>query len=263
MGTWARNRVWRSEEALWLDVTQKSPDNGRGLMNYGLTRMANGDLQGAREQFERAELLTPNYSTLKINLGIVYGALGKREAAEAHFRRALELDADADAHYYYARWLAGAGRSPEAITHLQQAVTLGPARLDARDLLMRLNSASGDDRGLLTLAMNTLAIDPRHQAAAAYARNDSPVAQRATTTGDALAAGMAALAAARFDEAAEYFRQMIRLNPQSADGWNNLGWAQLQLGFGDQARASFQRALAIDPRYERAKNNLALVSGKR
>ncbi|MEP6914373.1 MAG: tetratricopeptide repeat protein [Acidobacteriota bacterium] len=262
VGTWDRNRIWRTEQSLWLDVTQKSPRNGRGMMNYGLTRMAGGDLQGARDEFERAAILTPNYSTLEVNLGIVYGALGERTTAETHFRRALALDPDADAHYYYARWLTTAARGPEAITHLRQAVALSPARLDARALLMRLDAASGDDRELLTVAMNTLAIDPRHAQAAAYAHNDSPVAERGATLEGSLAAGLAALSSSRFDEAAEYFRQMIRLNPQSADGWNNLGWAQLQLGFREQAKASLQRALTIDPAHERARNNLTLAAAK-
>ena len=45
--TWHRNEVWRSDESLWRDVTIKSPRNGRGLMNYGLTLMENGDSRGA------------------------------------------------------------------------------------------------------------------------------------------------------------------------------------------------------------------------
>jgi hypothetical protein len=45
-GTWERNKVWRTEESLWYDVTLKSPYNGRGLMNYGLTQMQKG--QNAR-----------------------------------------------------------------------------------------------------------------------------------------------------------------------------------------------------------------------
>jgi protein O-mannosyl-transferase len=259
IGTWNRNLVWRSEASLWLDVTRKSPLNGRGLMNYGLTRMQEGDLQGARDAFERAALLTPNYSTLEINLGVAYGALGQKNTAEAHFRRALEIASSADGHYYYGRWLEGAGRGPEAIAHLRQAVSIGPARIDARDLLMQLEAAAGEDGGLVTLARDTLALDPGHVAAAAYARGESPVARRATTAEAAMAAGLSALAGSRFDEAAECFRQMVRLDPRSADGWNNRGWAQLQLGFGPAAVSSFERALAIDPGSERAKNNLALA----
>jgi tetratricopeptide (TPR) repeat protein len=259
IGTWDRNRVWRSEASLWLDVTRKSPQNGRGLMNYGLTRMQEGDLQGARDAFERAVLLTPNYSTLQVNLGIAYGALGQRPAAEAHFRRALEIGADADGHYYYGRWLAGSGRGPEAVAHLLQAVSISPARLDARDLLMQLDAAAGEDGSLVTLARDTLTLDPSHLDAAAYARGESPAARRAATTEAAMAAGLSALAGGRFDEAAECFRQMVRLNPRSADGWNNRGWAQLQLGFAPAAVTSFERALAIDPGFERARNNLALA----
>src|SRR5580704_4902171 len=42
LGTWKRNQVWRNEEALFYDVSIKSPENGRGLMNYGLTQMEKG-----------------------------------------------------------------------------------------------------------------------------------------------------------------------------------------------------------------------------
>jgi protein O-mannosyl-transferase len=51
-------------------------------MNYGLVLMAKGDLAGAGEYFQRAERLTPNYSYLHINIGILNAAQGKtREAA--------------------------------------------------------------------------------------------------------------------------------------------------------------------------------------
>lgn len=45
-GTRERNKVWRSDETLWFDVTRKSPKNGRGLMNYGLALMARADYAG-------------------------------------------------------------------------------------------------------------------------------------------------------------------------------------------------------------------------
>ena len=49
-GTWRRNIVWRTEESLWLDATTKSPDNGRGLMNYGVIQMNNGNY-GVADQY--------------------------------------------------------------------------------------------------------------------------------------------------------------------------------------------------------------------
>ena len=59
LGARERNRVWRTDESLWKDVTIKSPKNGRGLMNYGLTRMEKGDYAAAQAVFERALVLNP------------------------------------------------------------------------------------------------------------------------------------------------------------------------------------------------------------
>ena len=256
VATHARNRVWRSEETLWRDVTEKSPGNARGLMNYGLQLMARNQLASARDYFERAWVLAPNYSTLEINLGVVYGALGQPAVAERHFHRALALSEDADGHYYYARWLGEVGRAPEALPHLNRAIALSPAFLNPRHLLMRL-AAAGDDEGeLRRAAAGTLAVDPGDRDALAYASGASPLAQ---PPAQAMANGLAAIGARQFAEAAEYFRGMVLANPRAADAWNNRGWAQFQLGFVRVARVSFLRALQVDPSFDRARNNLALT----
>jgi hypothetical protein len=62
VGSYQRNRVWRNEESLFYDVTIKSPTNGRGLMNYGLTQMEKGDTQRALDYFARAAAFTPKLS---------------------------------------------------------------------------------------------------------------------------------------------------------------------------------------------------------
>ena len=138
IGTHARNEVWRSEETLWADTVAKSPNNGRAWMNYGLTRMAKGDYAEAGRAFAHAAVLTPNYWTLEINRGVLAGATGDEAAAEQHFRRALQLNPDANAHYFYARWLVQQGRTAEALPHAREAVRLSPAFADARALLQRI-----------------------------------------------------------------------------------------------------------------------------
>jgi tetratricopeptide (TPR) repeat protein len=147
IGTHVRNETWRTEETLWADVIAKSPANGRAWMNYGLTRMARGDYAGAKSDFDRAAVLTPNYSLLEINQGIVEDALGDETAAEGHFRRALALNPDVNAHFYYARWLVRRGRAPEALPHLQIATRQSPAFVDAQTLARRLAVATGAQRG--------------------------------------------------------------------------------------------------------------------
>jgi tetratricopeptide (TPR) repeat protein len=79
-GTHVRNEVWHDEESLWLDDVQKSPHNGRGLMDYGLTQMNKGAYPQALDYFTRALPYTPNYPSLEINLGVVNGALAGHRA---------------------------------------------------------------------------------------------------------------------------------------------------------------------------------------
>ena len=137
-GTWQRNRVWHTEESLWRDVTLKSPKNGRGLMNYGLTQMSQGDYASALRYFEQARIYTPNYSTLEINIGIANGGMGRQQEAQNHFLRALALaPGEADPHYYYGRWLNSQGRTSEGIPELQAALQASPNNIDARHLLMQ------------------------------------------------------------------------------------------------------------------------------
>jgi Flp pilus assembly protein TadD len=233
-GTRARNETWRSEETLWADVIAKSPANGRAWMNYGLARMARGDYAGARADFERAAALTPNYSLLEINRGIVEDTLGDPVAAERHFQRALRLHPDANAHFYYARWLVQRGRAAEGLGHVRIATQLSPALADATALASRLDVAIG--------------------------------ARRGRTWSDyegAFDAGLQAIGRGDWLAAAEANRDALRHHADSADAWNNLGWSLAQLGFRGEAAQAYRASLALRPNDERTRNNLRLVEAPR
>jgi hypothetical protein len=141
-GTRQRNIVWRTEESLWLDATIKSPDNGRGLMNYGVIQMNKGNLPLAGEYFERALQYVPDYSYLHVNIAILKAALGQRTEADRQFREALRDDPGNPVGYtHYARWLKSLGRTEEARLYASRAVELSPADIDARVLLDDLTAA--------------------------------------------------------------------------------------------------------------------------
>ena len=69
-----------------------------------------------------------------------------------------------------------------------------------------------------------------------------------------LAAAQASLG--QTDKAVEGFRKTIKLNPNYADGYNNLGTVLNGQGKLDEAVASYKRALEIKPDYLQAHNNL-------
>jgi tetratricopeptide (TPR) repeat protein len=160
-GTYARNRVWATDETLWRSVTEASPRNGRAWMNYGLVFMARADYPNARRCFERARESAPNYDVLEVNFGILEAATGNPGEAERHFQRAISLKSNlATAHFYYGRWLSESGRLDEATRHLELAVRQSPADLSARHLLLNVYERRGDDAKGCALARETVTVAP-------------------------------------------------------------------------------------------------------
>jgi Tfp pilus assembly protein PilF len=255
VGTHLRNRSWQSEEALWADVVHKSPANGRGWMNYGLTKMRAGDLERARALFEHAATLTPNYSVLEVNRAIVHGALGDATAAEHHFRRAQALAPDAaTSHFFYGRWLLDRGRGPEALRLLDRAAELDFGDPAPRQLALWLAAARGldDERRARAQALLRLGPDAQAQALLDGRHPTRP-------SGDAqghLSAGFTETGRGHHLAAALSYRAVLAQDPSSADAWNNLGWSLLQLGFVREALGPFERAAALAPQDERPRNNL-------
>jgi tetratricopeptide (TPR) repeat protein len=262
-GTFVRNRDWRTGESLWADVTVKSPENGRAWMNYGVALMARGQLARARECYERAALFTPAYWTLEINRAIVEGSLGNPKAAEAHFRRAIELDpTQPDVHYYFGRWLSQTGRGPEAIGQLRTALRLSPAAIPARTLLMDLLAAEGDAAGAADLARHVAATEPRNSRARALADGRSPVALGTSDRAAYLSHGLKLGREGNFVESALAYRAALAIDPGYADALNNLGWTLGKLGFFAEAVPLLDKAVALRPDFALAHNNLAWVKGE-
>lgn len=261
VATHERNRVWRDEETLWADAVKKSPMNGRGLMNYGLSQMRLGRYLEAREIFQRAARLTPRYPFLEVNLGIVNAALNDQVEAERHFTRAISLDATQPAvHRYYARWLVQRGRGPEAVVELQRLLELTPGDGDSRHDLMALLAARGDSAGVHALARDALGIAHNDVVAQAYARDSVPFAPPAgDTSDDWYRLGWSYTRADRHVDAAQAYRVALRRDPVNADAWNNLGWTLGTLGFYPEAVPPLERAIELRANFQLARNNLSWI----
>jgi tetratricopeptide (TPR) repeat protein len=265
-GTRERNKVWSTEESLWHDVSIKSPNNGRGLMNYGLTQMEQGRYDVALGYFQRALVLNPNYYVLEINLGIATGAVGNAMEAERHFQRAIQLaPADASARYYYARWLAGAGREAgrekDALGQLLVAVEQNPDYLAARYLIMQIDSTAGDVGGLRREAQETAARFPLDATAgfwlsrAASLHVSAPVVL--PTADGYVGLSLACFRAGKYTECIAAARQALRIRPGSAEAWNNIGAAYNAMSQWDEGIAAAKEAIRLKPDFQLAKNNLA------
>ena len=168
-GTAQRNEVWRSEETLWRDVARKSPENGRGLMNYGLALMGKGDYRGAEKYFTDALRQYPSYPYLHVNMGVLKAATGEPGKAERYFRNAIALGPGyPECYFHYAKFLKGGKRYDEATGNLEKALKLAPAHLDARNLLMDIYFEQSRFGNLEELVGQTLLIAPKDPKALFY-----------------------------------------------------------------------------------------------
>ncbi len=216
--TFQRNKTWLSEETLWRDVTEKSPRNGRGLMNYGLTLMGKGDTNGALAYYQRALVFTPQYPYLFVNMAIAEDALGHSSRAEEYFREAVRLGPDLpDSYSFYARFLIRHSRQAEAGPLLRRAAQLSPADEMVRDLLAEASVFSADSY-----------------------LNESLRLYREK----------------RFEESITAARKALEVRPGYAEAWNNIGAACNDLGRFAEAAEACREAIRLKPDFTLAKNNL-------
>lgn len=237
-GTHLRNEVWSSGESLWFDVTKKSPKNGRGLMNYGLTQMQKGNYDVALEYYEMALELLPRYSYLHVNLAILKNAMGEPKRAEVHFKRALRFGPEnPEVHYYYAQWLDRQGRADEALRLLESGLALSPGHTRIRALLesrqaQKVRTAESDIETLL----------------ARLEENPTPETY--------LDLSLAYYRAGRYQDCIDACLEALALRPDYALAYNNICSCHNKLGEWDKAIEACQKALEIAPDFSRAQANL-------
>jgi len=263
-GTHERNNVWRTDESLWHDVTEKSPQNGRGLMNYALVLMARGDYAGALSYMERALVLDPNYFTLEINLGIANGGLHRDAEAQRHFERAISLAPDSpDPYFFYARWLLQVGQAPRSIALLQTAISKDRLAFDSRHLLMQLYAELNNTDALQALARDTLQAAPTDEVAQRYlsgrptmAAAVKPVAIPAQPTPEQfLDESLAFYQSKQYEQCILAARAALKLRPNYAEAYNNIAAANNAMGKWDEGIRAADEALRLNPNFVLARNN--------
>jgi tetratricopeptide (TPR) repeat protein len=226
---------------LWLQVLPRSAADAATLTRDVATHEIAVNVAGAEALVSRVPASARN----RAFLGSSYMEAGRTGDAIPHLQEAVRLDPkNASAHNYLAGALLGTGRTAEAILHFRRAVDLSP--LDER---MPFN---------LGYALNA-AGRPAEAAAAfrqALARN--PDFARAHEN-----LGLYLLKTGKVGDALEHLGRSAKLNPTSPDALNNYGAALVTAGRRDEALATVRRALAIDPSHAPSRQILALIERDR
>jgi tetratricopeptide (TPR) repeat protein len=266
-GTYQRNKVWHTEESLWKDVTIKSPDNGRGLMNYAMVKSEQGDYNEAEIYLKKALKITPGYSFLYTNLGVVKEEQGDLKQAEYYYQMGAGLGGNyPDPLRFYARFLIRQRRYKDAIPFLHEAMRISPNYIAPRTQLMTVYSMLGEWDKLKQLATQTLQFSPGNPDVLSYLE----AANRKTNEldieaeklkGDTSAAKYMDISlldyqAGRYPQCISTAGEAIKLKPKLAEAYNNIGASYIKLKQYKQAIAAIKQALLLKPGFLFAKNNL-------
>ena len=245
------------QEALEATLTalEKEPDNEVGHYNAGMILTALGQYPEAREHLYRA-LKGQRHTRIHASAGeeLPLSAFLRKEAGQAlrqkhHEKAALffqiltEIQPEPGQALAWAglgEALQGTGQHEEAISALEQAITLGPD----------------------TPTTPTLHVLIAHSARS-LGQDDTAIAhyQQALEQNSSLVMALEGLAGLQFarghyPEALISFRRLTELAPDSAQAHSNLGAVLAELGQIEAAMRSLQRALGLDPQLESARANL-------
>ncbi len=265
-GVYSRNKVWKNEETLWLDVTEKSPLNGRGLMNYGLTQMSKGNYVVADSYFEKATQYLAYYNTLYINIGILKGATNKPLEADENFKKAIALSPNTfDGYAYYARYLQQEKRDTEAMPMAEKALQINPYSIFTLDVLMNVYNDLGLQDKLQQTANKVLSILPDDITAKSFLISGKKSRSITKTTNqqnkqltadDYVNLSLTYYNQHNYDKCIEACQAAIKLKPNDADAYSNMGAAYNMLKQWQKGVDACTKALQINPNHKLAAGNL-------
>ena len=121
-----------------------APHDEKVLNNLGLTHLALGDTQAARDAFEAALEIAPDASPTHLNLARLLLSLHELDLAESHYRRALEARPNSvDAMAGLAELLEHGSREDEAAAWCARVLELRPGHVGASLTLANLDLREG------------------------------------------------------------------------------------------------------------------------
>jgi len=261
--TFARNRDYHSDLAIWQDTAAKRPGNFRALDHVGAALGRLGRYDEAIDVFNHALELNANYATCYnnralaykqkglprqamrdldkaieldgklhcayLNRGVVHSELGQNAAAIDDFTKAIEVKNDyATAYANRGSVLVDLGRFAEAIVDLTRAIELTGQTASACAARGSARRKTGDMPGAIVDLTRAIALDDR--APGAYNER-----------------GLALAAAGQHEAAVADFGQAIRIDPTQPAPYNNRGSARMRLGDCAAAAADFEAAMKLKP----------------
>lgn len=192
----------------------------------------------AEKEYKRYLAAYPADPEALMAYGVLRAQQGQHAGALALLSRAAEIDPGSPAiHYNRGRALLELGRFEEAVASLSRSLELAPGRAETHNNLASALKAAGRAEDATGHYREAVRLDPRHVEAHV---------------------NLAVLLLERDEagSAADVLTVAARLAPKDGEVHYLLGQALFSAGLPDEARASFERTLAIEPGHAGAQSRL-------
>ena len=262
-GTYARNRDYASEQAIWKAVTIDFPANADAWNNLASTQYNAGLYAEAKESCLRAIDLNPKLVPAYYNLGKTLFTLKDVPGSIKAYQKALELRPDfAEAHNNLGVSYLNTNEREKALVEFRIAVRQQANLPEAMENLAiteeklgLIDAAERDSKR--AVALNPRSVNAHNAMGNVYlreknfpkARGEYGLALLGDPKNPNINAnlGNACLLMNDPKSAIPYYLQTLKSDPSRADVAGNIGNAYLQLGRNDEALVFFQASLAANP----------------
>lgn len=157
-----RSQMALAEQSL-ASVLALHPGCGEAHRLMGITSLINGDAHKAIGHLRCALEVSPENSTLNMNLGSALFETGDSDAGLSYLQRACELaPASASTWYNYGKALQVSANMERALDALKRSLALDPGYAKARTTLAEVLSSMGDTSAAVAMYRETLAQRPDH-----------------------------------------------------------------------------------------------------
>ena len=221
-----------------MQIPSGSPDEAGRLLDLGVRLAGQRRIHEAIQIWQTVLELDPAHVQAYQNLGAAFSQLGQLDQAKSFLRRALELKPDQPEAYFNLAnivWKSAGeeqGHKAEAISLLRQALQIRPAFIEAQYKLGSVLIESGNYEEAASILVQAAHSQPLHPLAASICNQ----------------LGVARTALFRYDQAEEAYQAALRLRPDFAEAYSNLGNLVQEQGRLPEAIAYYERSIAINSR---------------
>jgi predicted O-linked N-acetylglucosamine transferase (SPINDLY family) len=227
--------------AIYRKILERWPKQPHALYLLGLIVQQGGQHEEAIALFAQAAKADPHHARAHLQRGFSLSALARPEEAAKAFRAATAAQANlAEAHHQLGNTLRTLKRLPEAQASLREATRLAPA-----DPVFWLSRGVACMEGLADEAVECFQQAVKLNGSLPEAR-------------EILA--QALMAQGRNDDARAQLHEALRLRPEYAGAYHDLGRIGVDEGLLAEAATNFRQALAANPEPESQTNLLYLLN---